>query len=170
MESIKNINNEFSITDVDITFNNLSEIYGDLTVDLTNKNTLSLPVNGYFIPDSKEQNKNTFHTTIDDVYEYFSQSEELAFDVYSDDEDINYLSLHSDSFWLGTFIISSVISPVFIGLLTNYIYDKLKAKKEDQISIEVIVDSGTKKSKSIRFRGKVEGLDKAIEAINKLND
>lgn len=160
----------FKIEKVGVTFRTIKAEFGDINLDISNKNVLSLPLRGYRLQPENFPDQKAFHRGINDVYDFFTASDDIQFDVYADEEEISYLSLHSDTFWLGTFLLTGVATPFFINLLTSYIYDKLKAKKEDEISIDVIVDQGEDKSTAVRYKGKVADFDKAIEAIRKLND
>jgi len=58
----------------------------------------------------------------------------------------------------------------FVNILSSYVYDKLNAKKGDYISIDVTVDNGKKSSKRVKFKGKVENLEKALSAIRKYDE
>lgn len=154
----------FEIRDSDVSFDNLKGVFGSIEHDVSSVDILAIPV------DSKYSESNrVFHNSIGDIYDYFvSESKDAKFDVYSDDGELEELMLHSDDWWLGSFLLTSVFIPGFVNLITNYIYDVIKAKNDDNISIEVIVDNGKKGSKAVNYRGKVGNLQKAIDALEKL--
>lgn len=102
-----------------------------------------------------------------DTLDYFNASG-VDSDIYSLDDDYKELSLHGADLWIGTFFISSILIPVFCNLMSSYIYDKLKAKKDDKVSLKVIVERRDGTSVSVSFDGGVEGLGKAFEAVRGL--
>ena len=44
----------------------------------------------------------------------------------------------------------------------------MKAKKEDSISIKILVERNDGSTKSVSYDGKVEGFDKVIEGIKEI--
>ena len=154
----------FEIRDSDVGFDTLEGVFGSIEHDVSSVDILAIPVGSEYSDSNR-----AFHNSIGDVYDYFvSESKDAQFDVYSDDGELEELMLHSDDWWLGSFLLTSVFIPGFVNLITSYVYDVLKAKNDDNISIEVIVDKGKKGSKSVNYRGKVGNLQKAIDAVKKL--
>ena len=91
-------------------------------------------------------------------------------DVYASDEEYKELGLHGAEIWLGTFIIQSIVVPIFCGVVSAYIYDKLKAKDDDDIALRFMVENKKGKTIAVEFNGKVENLDKALDAIKSFSD
>jgi len=91
-------------------------------------------------------------------------------DVYASDDEYRELGLHGAEIWLGTFIIQSVIVPIFCGVASSYIYDKLKAKNDDNIALRFMVENIKGKTTAVEFKGKVENLDKALDAIKSFSE
>lgn len=118
---------------------------------------------------SNEKHKAFYSGTLD-ILDFINETEELNAEVCSSDEDYIEIALHSADFWIGTFIIQSIVVPVFVGVITSYIYDKLKANNNDNVSIKIIVENEKGKSKAVSFEGKVEDFQKAVKAINKLKN
>ena len=116
------------------------------------------------------------HGTVDEFYtgsldtlDYLN-AHDVDADIYSTDEGYKELSLHGADFWLGTFFVCSIAVPVFCNVMSSYIYDKLKAKKDDDIALKFILERKNGSTVSISFEGKVENLDKALNAVKELAD
>lgn len=95
-------------------------------------------------------------------------------DIAIDDDDYRIIQLHSLTLDIGKVIIEEAILPIVIGLITNYIYDRIKKwhKKPQEITMKVTIvsqDSGNK-STLISYEGSAEGFDKTIKAVGKLSD
>lgn len=104
-----------------------------------------------------------------DTLDYLNDNNVDA-EIYSTDEDYKELSLHGADFWLGTFFVSSIVLPILTNLMSSYIYDKLKARKDDGISLKLIIERESGSTVSISFDGKVEKLDKVFTAIKELEN
>lgn len=116
------------------------------------------------------------HGTVDEFYvgsldtlDYFNDHN-LDAEIYSTDEDYKELSLHGADFWLGTFFVSSFALPILTNLMSSYIYDKLRAQKDDGISLKVIIERESGSTVSVSFDGKVEKLDKVFAAVKELEN
>lgn len=116
------------------------------------------------------------HGTVDEFYvgsldtlDYLNDNDMDA-EIYSTDEEYKELSLHGADFWLGTFFVSSVVLPILTNIMSSYIYDKLKAKKDDGISLKLIIERESGSTVSISFDGQVEKLDKVFTAIKDLKN
>lgn len=92
-----------------------------LASELQGKAVLILP---------SHQTDDVFYAGSLDILDYLKENK-LKVDLYSTDEKYKELSLHGADLWLGTFIIQSVVIPIFCGVISSYIYDKLKAKPDD---------------------------------------
>ena len=86
--------------------------------------------NVLIIPDGKSsKNNNIFPVTTTELYRYLQKKSpsQVKLDIATKDEDYVELAQHSDLLNLPTIIVSGVILPIIIGLITNYIYDELKS-------------------------------------------
>lgn len=128
--------------------------------ELQGKSILILP---------SHQTNDAFYAGSLDILDYLNESE-LNADLYSTDEEYKELSLHGAGLWLGTFIVQSLVIPIFCGVISSYIYDKLKAKPEDKISLKLIVEKKDKSSATVSYNGKVENVEKALSAVKKFAD
>jgi len=153
---------KLTIESSNLRFNKLAEDSPELRELIVGSNVLILP--------SREEH-NAFYTGTLDILDHMKESEgDLAIDILSTDDEYRELGLHGADIWLGTFIVKSIVVPIFVGLITSYIYDKVKAKKDDHVSIKIIVEDKDGESKAVSFDGKVEDFNKAVDAINEIAD
>lgn len=131
-----------------------------LASELQGKTVLILP---------SHQTDDMFYAGSLDILDYLKENK-LKADIYSTDEKYKELSLHGADLWLGTFIIQGVIIPIFCGVISSYIYDKLKAKPDDRISLKFIIEKKNKLSTTVSYDGKVEDVEKALSALKKFAD
>lgn len=127
---------------------------------IKDKNLIILP---------SHETKDAFYAGSLDTLDYFN-THNLDAEIYSTDDDYKELSLHGAEFWLGTFFASSIILPLLTNIMSSYIYDKLKAKKDDGISLKVIIERKNGSTVSVAYDGKVEKLDKVFSAIKELEN
>ncbi|UYG00841.1 hypothetical protein [Halomonas sp. GD1P12] len=131
-----------------------------LASEIQGKRVLLLPSHG---------SDDAFYAGSLDTLDYLNENG-LDADLYSTDEEYKELSLHGADLWLGTFILQSIVIPVFCGVISSYIYDKLKAKPDDKISLKFIIEKKDKSSATVSYDGKVEDVEKALNAVKKFAD
>jgi len=151
----------FIIEEVSLTF---KELIDGAPVEIAN----ALKEKGVVILPSHGHNDAYYAGTLDTLD--FLNENGIDADVYSSDDEYKELGLHGDEIWLGTFIIVSVVAPIFLNIISSYIYDKLKAKGDDNIALKFIIENGKGKTTAIEFNGKVENLGKVIGAVKSLDD
>lgn len=151
----------FSIKEESLTFKKLID---DAPVEIANmlkeKSVLILPSHGH---------NDAYYSGTLDTLDFLNESGLIA-DVYASDDEYKELSLHGNEIWLGTFIMGSVVVPVFINIISSYIYDKLKAKDDDNIALKFMVENSKGKTTAVEFNGKVENLGKVIDAVKSLGN
>uniref|UniRef100_UPI002599999A hypothetical protein n=1 Tax=uncultured Pseudoalteromonas sp. TaxID=114053 RepID=UPI002599999A len=144
-----------------ITFEELLEKAPDEIAKLVEKaNVIILPSHG---------TNDEFYSGTLDTLDFFNNSE-IATEIYSTDDNYKELGLHGAHIWLGTFIVKNFLIPIFCGVAATYIYEKLKAKNDDNISLKFIVEKKDGKTTSVSYDGKVENLNKALDAVKELSD
>ena len=92
---------------------------------------------------------------------------EYSFDVLSDG-DIETRSLHSFDIWMPViFVAQSILLPIAVNVISNYIYDKMKGreKEEAKVDLTLIVREG-KKEKSIHYNGDASTFKETFEKID----
>lgn len=94
----------------------------------------------------------------------------IKIEVAIDDEQFQEVALNSRVHRIGKYIVNVAVLPVFFGLITNYIYDKLKHEDpKDEVELEIVVDKRGKGS-SIKFKGTTDELKKIKQDILDLRD
>jgi hypothetical protein len=94
----------------------------------------------------------------------------LRVEAAINEEDFREVALNNRIHRIGKYIVNTVVFPVFVGLITCYIYDKLKHEDpKDEVELEIVVDDGTH-SKSVKFRGTVDDLKRLKQDIIDLRD
>lgn len=84
-----------------------------------------------------------------------------------EDSDYAEVALHADIKRLGMFLVNSVVLSLFLNVLANYVYDKVRPTHQDTIEFSVTVTDGTK-AKNFQFSGGAEDFKKTAAKIEKL--
>lgn len=156
-----NLENSLKIEDSALSFKQLIDnAPAEIASALEQKEVIILP--------SRER-ENTYYGSTLDTLDYLNENK-INVDIYSTDEEYQELLLHGDNVWLGTFFITNLVIPVFCGVISAYVYDKIKAKNDDRISLKFLVERKDGNTTSVQFDGKVEGLDKALGAVKKFSN
>lgn len=151
----------FRVEESSLTFDKLvNEAASGISSYLKDKSVVILPSHGH---------DDVFYAGTLDTLDFLNKNG-INTDVYASDEEYKELSLHGDDFWLGTFIIQYIVVPIFCNVISSYIYDKLKAKDDDNIALKFMVENREGKTTSVEFNGKVENLNKVIDAVKSLSD
>lgn len=159
--SIMDIKETFNIEVSDLSFKKLvDDAPLDIASTLKDKSVVILPSHGH---------DDAYYAGTLDTLDFLNENG-INTDVYASDDEYKELGLHGAEIWLGTFIIQSIVVPIFCGVVSAYIYDKLKAKDDDNIALRFIVENKKGKTTAVEFKGKVENLDKALDAIKSFSD
>ncbi|MEE1982754.1 hypothetical protein [Shewanella xiamenensis] len=159
--SIMNKNEIFIVQESSVTFKKLiNDASIEVASTLNDKSVVILPSHGH---------DDLYYAGTLDTLDYLNDNE-VNTDVYASDEEYKEIALHGADIWLGSFLISSVAVPIFCNVISSYIYDKLKAKKDDNIALKFMVENKEGKTTAVEFNGKVEHLSKAIDAVKGLSD
>lgn len=103
-----------------------------------------------------------------EIFDFLKEG--INVEVAIDDEQFQEVALNSRVHKIGKYIVNAAVLPVFFGLITNYIYDKLKHEDpKDQVELEIVVDKDGKGS-SIKFKGTTDELKKVKQDILDLRD
>jgi hypothetical protein len=151
----------FSVEESSVTFKKLiDDAPAEIANTLNEKNVVILPSHGH---------DDAYYAGTLDTLDFLNENG-VNTDVYATDDEYKELGLHGAEIWLGTFIIQSVVVPIFCGVISSYIYDKLKAKDDDNIALKFMIESKEGKTTAVEFNGKVQNLSKAIDAVKSLGD
>lgn len=109
---------------------------------------------------------NGFYSTTNDFLQYIKKKENITTDICINDDNYKLISLNSREFRLGNFILKGIVLNIFIGVITEYILDYLKASpQEDKISISMIIEKEDGNYK-LEYNGNVENFLKLEEELN----
>ena len=91
------------------------------------------------------------------------------------------LKLNSSTVRLGRFIVKSIALPLFLGILSNYIYDRIREPQTDEcgddlpeyqqpavISFTIAVEDSTGKKKEFQYEGPASDYKAIAEEIERL--
>lgn len=159
--SVMEIKEIFSIEESNLNFKKLiDDAPLEIASSLKDKSVVILPSHGH---------DDAYYAGTLDTLDFLNENG-ISTDVYATDDEYKELSLHGADIWLGTFIIQSFVIPVFCGVVSSYIYDRIKAKKDDNIALTVMVENKDGKTTAVEFKGKVENLDKVLNAVKSFSD
>lgn len=87
-----------------------------------------------------------------------------------DNEDVMVRSLHSADIWLPVIWISkNILLPLVTGLISSYIYDKIKGRGKEPTTVDVTIQINDKKkgiNKSIHYNGDAKTFKDAFDKID----
>lgn len=93
----------------------------------------------------------------------------IQVDICISDENYAELALHSDTCRLGRFVVLSVVLPLFLSVLANVIYDKMKTNPErTDISFNMTVVDTNGVSKDISYEGPAKDFNTVANNIKAL--
>lgn len=168
------------IKETDISF---EKIYGQpwfpvsLADEIKKANCLIIPETG-----SKYGNEVLFPETTSEFFDYLkgNQRNDMVVDIAIDDDNYNKLELHSAVIELATIIITSVVVPVALNLISSFLYDLVKKyhrkPETTNANVNIIVETKKTKNKSkrnvtITYKGPVSGIENSLNAaIKKIED
>jgi len=118
-----------------------------------------------FLPTKKYHNEEGyfFHSATRDFYLVCKkESPDNHFDFCTEKSNYKSLALEGHELFLGTILVKYVFLPIFINLLSNYIYEKLK-DSDDKARVNIIIENEeTGKSHEIAFKGTKNDFDKNV--------
>lgn len=121
------------------------------------------------VPAKYDDNEYYFAQESIDFIKFCRQCDDSnSIDILSDD-DIKVRSLHSFDLWMPViWVASNVVLPIVVGLVTNYIYDKLKGRENEdaQIDVTFMVNRDGEEDKIIHYKGNAKTFEKTFEKID----
>lgn len=160
--------NQVIIEDTDITF---EKIINDLNMpeglaeSIESANILLLP-NKYDLFDEIAFPEGTI-----EFFDFIRESpdKDTQVEILADDETFQLLQLHSSAVELAQIILVSGILPIALGLITNYMYDLLKKRNQNDVDVKVdIICEDKKGNKRLKYEGPVSGLKAAFDEFNRV--
>ena len=71
-----------------------------------------------------------------EILRYLNNTKQIKADAPCSDEDFKEIELHDAVIDLGIFLLSGVVLPIFLNLISSFLYDKIKNKGEDANKVE----------------------------------
>ena len=163
--------NCINIEQSDITFETIrdKEYYPiELDEQIKQSNVLLIPFENF-----REGYKILFPEITRELYYYLkdNETENLKIEVVANEETFKEIELH-DAATIITSILFSSVSSIVLGLLTNFLYDKIKTigKKPQEVIAKIDVyyeKTKTKKTVKISYEGSVDEMKHSIEKVIK---
>lgn len=104
-----------------------------------------------------------------DFFDYLrreAQSHGMVTDICISDNEFQMLELHADVINIPTIILQYVVLPIATGLISSYLYEKVKLRRTRLgINVEIIVESAGK-SKKISYEGDADKFEQSLLAIS----
>ena len=79
------------------------------------------------------------------------------------------VALHSAVHRIGTIVVSYAVAPLLVGLLTNYIYDSLKAKPADVVEASLVVEDHECKAFKFTYKGEAKDFQALADKVGQLS-
>jgi hypothetical protein len=120
--------------------------------------------------DFREGVKFVFHQDTTTLFKYLSSHllGDISIEILSNDDEYLEISLHSSSFRLGKIVVSYVAAPLLVGLLTNYLYDQMKAKPTDRVEASLVVEDHQCKSFQFSYQGEAKDFGLLADKVGEL--
>lgn len=81
------------------------------------------------------------------------------------DEQYSEVALHADVVFLPTVILSAVIAPVAVNLISDWLKKRLLERSNDaDVKFEMIIEDGDGRTRSIRYEGPVKSFESLLDA------
>lgn len=121
------------------------------------------------LPSRIDQAHICFAQETSDFIKYSKMSHsEISIVPFSNKDDLEIISLHSFDIWMPIFFIAkNIMLPLFIGLLIEYVKQRLKGRETEtcQVHIEIIIEREGE-YKRIRYNGSANAFNKKFENID----
>lgn len=121
------------------------------------------------LPESQDESGSVFAQESISFYKFVKSSDpNIKMDFYSDKESIQERALHSFDIYMPIiFVAANILLPFVVGLVTNYVYDKMKGREHEECTINVkfIVQTGETK-KELTYDGPAKEFKEAFNKID----
>lgn len=143
---------------------NKSYIPIDLKEQIQSTDIVILPIEGF-----RDYKKPLFPRGTENIYLYLKKNlpPRYKLEIAISDKNYKELSLHYDLIDLGIFMLKELMLPLFLNLLANFAFYKLKLKNnQEKIKLKIIL---TDKLKLIDFEGSVEDFKLITKGLKKIS-
>lgn len=90
-------------------------------------------------------------------------------EVLADDDEYIEISLHSKEIRISTIIVTAVVVPLLVNLLSSYIYDELKAKPNDSVEMSLVIEDQNCRSLHIGFHGNAKEFPLFADKVTQIS-
>lgn len=116
------------------------------------------------------ENKNLFPQGMADLYKILKAElpSDYKIDICIETSDYLEIALYNNTFKLGKYLVTTLVAPVLINLLSSHIFSKI-ASPDDTIQLELkIVNEKTKVTKQLNYEGTAKDFNKIEETVKDL--
>jgi len=156
---------DFKVSDSSENFStwiNRQYIPQDLRGTLQDVNILFVPYENF-----RDQKIPVFAHKTEEIFHFFQEHAPAGVNVNVciADDDYKEIALHSDLIIIGGIIVSAVVLPVFVNLLSEYLKRKLFKSPNSKIRIVLTVVDSTSGAKQFEYEGPADSFGKAVSEI-----
>lgn len=159
-----------TIQESNITFDSVyNEEYSPKDENFRKANCLILPYKNF-----REGEKYCFSEFAQEVLQYLKENSDgkILMDIAATDENYQEIELHSLRLQVGIFITTNILLPFVVGLVSNYVYDKIKRlhrkESEVEVHVEYICEMPDGSSKSLNYEGPADRLGEITRNLKQL--
>jgi hypothetical protein len=132
--------------------------------DLKKADILLVPIEGF-----RDKNIIVFPVQTEGLLIYIKKRlpSEYKIDICIENKDYKELALHSDLVVIGRFVVASVVVPILVKIISEYIKQKILKmgeKRKVKVSLTVVNEKGI--SKNLTYEGEAENFERIINKIN----
>jgi hypothetical protein len=123
------------------------------------------------LKDFRERVPFIFHQNTDAFARFLASSlnGKATVEVMADDEEYVEITLHSAAFRFSPIIVGYVVAPLVVGLLTNYLYDVLKAEPGDSVEMSLVIEDQKCRSVKVDFKGDVKDFAMVADKVGQVS-
>jgi hypothetical protein len=166
MENTRENQDQFVIEKSEASFDawlTKSCISDQLRQQLSKSNVLLLPQE-----DFRQGTGITFPLGTDEFFRYLRENapEDIKVDILIEDSDYKEIALFSDLLIiLGSFFVTSIVAPIFVNLVSDYlIKKKLPRKTINQVRIEILIE-GDQGTTRVFYEGSISDFYKTVYPV-----
>jgi len=148
------------------TWINREYISEELKNNLRKASILLVPTEGF-----RERDIPVFPVKSEELFTYIKNRlpSDFKVDICIRDEDYKELALHADSVILADIVVTTIVFPILVNIIGEYIKQKIlkyREKRRVRVSLTVVDERG--KSKNLTYEGNVEDFGGIMEKLKDL--
>lgn len=169
MKHESNIEKMINVLDTELSFETIYKkdyMPKEYEKEIRSANILLIPNENF-----RDKQGHFFPECTDEFFSFMKEqeNENVKVDICISDEDFKKLELHADIVYVATMIVQWGVLPIVTGIISAYLYDKLKksnkSPKETNTDVNVIVEKKGK-SKMIHYQGSIDNFEKTMMTID----